>query len=521
MKKLKKSRVSWPPDPLLCQVKLFSSEDCPAEVASSRKSPVPDLPPGFESNLSDIPRLKWRYPSKFVLSPSWRVGAGQESTERQTQNLRIAKVLEAIYPHRSAIPYRSSVTPDVEGECYDDRKTPIIRLTPIEDEWEAAEKSSQTPLQSDNTMSRQCPLETRPPSSTQGPVHATVSARGADVSLAVSAGLTALTKSKEHQSMIDPDLLIKFLSDPKIIQNLISERIDKPSEAENPPLDTDITPRHDPKHVHNSAVDRTPQPLPMKQTPFTSPEPPRVSPPRYGNGNSHGGSMSVVPCTSVAIETPLLKPAQVCQLAPHSLNLQRPPPVFGGVPVSAGAKPSIRHQPGFSTLPMNPNPVEALPEPNRLVKPQSHSPFSTMSMNVVQASVGHGPGPRPGPGPKPGFQSGFNLNRVEVPIKQELGAPPPVKSVDYFKNLIREHGKDNAETTNEYRLQSRGFNTRAGDGNVVEEGKKQKPCMYFGSKRGCRLGDRCTFMHGDGPKLWGSSHMEAEAPRAKRPKFGT
>ena len=135
------------------QVKLFRTEDCPAKVASQAqrhtypkqsisKPRVPDLPPGFEGNhyaeklsVSTIPRIKWKRPSKviflytqsrdlekspfesfyvkvsfgfkqFIVSGTWLMGDGGESTERRTENLRISKVLEAIYPHRSTIPSR-------------------------------------------------------------------------------------------------------------------------------------------------------------------------------------------------------------------------------------------------------------------------------------------------------------------------------------------------------------------------------------------------------------------------------
>lgn len=130
---------------------MFRTEDCPAKVASqpqrhsypkqsSGKPRGPDLPPGFEGNhyavkpnVSNIPRIKWKRPPKvkikynpelgnplkllylilcvldlkqFAVNDAWLVGGGGESSERRTENLRISKVLQAIYPHRSAIPSR-------------------------------------------------------------------------------------------------------------------------------------------------------------------------------------------------------------------------------------------------------------------------------------------------------------------------------------------------------------------------------------------------------------------------------
>jgi hypothetical protein len=43
---------------------------------------------------------------QFSVNDTWLVGCGGGSSEWQNENLRISKVLEAIYPHRSAIPSR-------------------------------------------------------------------------------------------------------------------------------------------------------------------------------------------------------------------------------------------------------------------------------------------------------------------------------------------------------------------------------------------------------------------------------
>jgi hypothetical protein len=106
MKKTKKGRVSWASDSMLCQVKLFLSDDCPVKVASN-------LPPGFEATdyatkriISHIPRIKWKRPPLFVLDDALLVGSGGKSIETRSENLRISKVLEAFYPHRSVIPSR-------------------------------------------------------------------------------------------------------------------------------------------------------------------------------------------------------------------------------------------------------------------------------------------------------------------------------------------------------------------------------------------------------------------------------
>ncbi|KAF8099835.1 hypothetical protein N665_0237s0086 [Sinapis alba] len=517
MKRSKKSRVSWPPGPKLCQVKMFRTEDCPAKVASSYpkqssgKRQVPDLPPGFEGNhyadklsVSTIPRIKWKRPPKFLVSDAWLMGDGGESTERRTENLRISKVLEAVYPHRSTIPSRPSVSPVVEAESFDDRKTPAIRLTPIEDESESSEDSSNTSLESGFTTSKQSLLETKPPCSIQE----LVSRLAPELSLAASAALAALMKTSEQGSLVDPELLIKLLSDPKMIKNLITDTAGKSSETKNHPLETNNMLVQ--QHVTALPM-TTPHPaiLPQKQSftasqPFTKPEqrqvsppkpeqrqvsPPkpeqrRVSPPKPVNQNISSLNQinrnpvsiptSVQPCVSIATQPSL--PARLpSRSLPMNVNHQRPPHVF--------SEPKVT---------MNPQP-----------QPQHNSAYRSCEMNNVQAPVGFGRGPQTGFNNYP-----MNLNRIDVtgrvnPVVQ------PMRSDDYFKNLIREHGTVNHETTNQYYPQNGKFNGR------IDQTKVQKQCMYHGTARGCQMGDSCIYVH---DRL--RPNFEDEAPRAKRLKFG-
>ncbi|CAH8364446.1 unnamed protein product [Eruca vesicaria subsp. sativa] len=521
MKRSKKSRVSWPSGPNLCQVKMFRTEDCPAKVASqpqrlsypkqsSGKRQVPDLPPGFEGNhyaekisVSTIPRIKWKRPAKFMVSDAWLMGDGGESTERRTENLRISKVLEAMYPHRSTIPSRPSVSPVVEAESFDDSKTPVIRLTPIEDESESSEESSNTSLESNITANKQSSLETKPPCSIQQ----LASGLAPELSLAASAALAALMKTKEHGSMVDPDLLIQFLKDPEMIKNLITDSTGKSSETKNQPLEANNTnpTRFVPELV--SALPMTkPQPtiIPQKQSVapsqlFTMPEqrrasPPkpeqrRVSPPRPEqrrvsppkpvnqtisqlNQVNENLPMSVQPCVSIA-KQPSLQARLPSSSLPMNVNRQRPPQVF--------SEPKVT---------MNP-------------QPQHNSAYRTPEMNYVQAPVGFGRGPQTGFNTYP-----MNLNRTDVsgrvnPVVQ------PRKSDDYFKNLIRQHGTVNHETTNQYHSQTGKFNGR------IDHNKVQKQCMYYGTPRGCQMCDSCVHVH---DRFRPS--FEAEAPMAKRLKFG-
>ncbi|VVB05316.1 unnamed protein product [Arabis nemorensis] len=505
MKRSKKPRVSWPPGPKLCQVKMFRTEDCPAKVASqpqrhnypnqsSRKPRVPDLPPGFEGNhyadkpnVSNIPRIKWKRPLTFLANDSWLIGDGGESTERRTENLRIAKVLEAIYPHRSAIPSRPSVSPVVEAERFDDSNTPTIRLTPIEDECESADESSTTSLESSFVTNKQDQLETKLPCSTKEPV----SGLAPDLSLVASAALAALMKTKEQGSMVDPELLIKFLSDPEIIKNLITDTTGKSSETKNQLIDTNVNPtRLVPQHVTSSPMVRKPQPIiiPQEQSfaasqSFTNPEQRRVSPSMPGNGN-------------VSLRKPI-----------NGNPVNIPMPVHSSVGIAKEQPLPVRLP--SSSLPMNINfqrPQHTFSEQKVKVKPQPqlqhNSAFRTSEMNNVRASIGFGTGPQTGFNTYP-----MNLNRVDATRR-----PKPVvqsmKSLDYFKNLIREHGTENHET-NQFHSQTGKLN------GCIDQIKVQKQCIYYGTTRGCKLGDSCIYVH---DQL--RPNFEAEAPMAKRLKYG-
>lgn len=384
---------------------------------------------------------------------------------------------------------RPSVSPVVEAECFDDSKTPAIRLTPIEDECESSEESSHSTVESGFTPNKLGQLETKPPCSTQERVSG-LSGLAPDLSLAASAALTALMKTKEQGSMVDTDLLIKFLSDPKIIKNLITDTSGKSSETKNQPVDTNINSRLVPQPVTASSMARKLQPVIIPQEhsvaasrSFSNPER-RVSPPKPGYGNISppkpiNGEPSSIPMpvhfhVGIAKKQPL--PAQFPSSSLQmNLNLHRPQNVF--------SKPKII---------VNPQPQH-----------QFNSAFRTSEMNNVQSSIGLGRGPQTGFNSYP-----MNLNRADATVRPKLVVQQPMKGLDYFKNLIREHGTDNHET-NQYHSQTGIFNGR------IDNNKIQKQCIYFGTASGCKLGDSCIYVHDRF-----RPNFEVEAPRAKRMKFG-
>ncbi|GFY87875.1 zinc finger C-x8-C-x5-C-x3-H type family protein [Actinidia rufa] len=216
-----------------------------------------------KDKLSRIPQIQWKYPPKLKLSSNWHVAAGEASKEAETQKHREMRELEAIYPRLSDIPPNPSLRLDVQEDHLDDIHIPCVPITPIEEEggedlpsdMEApqnvsfnleSEGGEDLPsdtaapqndsfdseslafprgLASGNPIAPECVPQTSLISSTNdNPAAEVLSGFDTDVVVAVVAAVTAIKKSKEQGSLIDTDLLIKFLSDPKMIEKLIKEQ---------------------------------------------------------------------------------------------------------------------------------------------------------------------------------------------------------------------------------------------------------------------------------------------------------
>lgn len=204
----KSKRITWAPDVNLCQVRLFSTAKPPSEVGMGNRAYVQEKasrllqpgsyeegppPPGFEeiqpANLwrlrsSQMPFTKWRCPPRFEVNSEWQVVSGEESKEIEAQNQRQRRVLEAIYPRPSAIPPDPRAPVDAGESISDDRNTPLVPLTPIE-EADANNIAESTPqeLQAENI---------------------------------VAAALASVLG--DQMKLIDLDLLKRILSDPKLLQ---------------------------------------------------------------------------------------------------------------------------------------------------------------------------------------------------------------------------------------------------------------------------------------------------------------
>ncbi|XP_042493469.1 zinc finger CCCH domain-containing protein 6-like [Macadamia integrifolia] len=315
MRGLQKSkRVSWAPDVNLCQVRLFLSEDSPSQVGlgaqdhlqaktswllhSTGMGSDDHLPPGFEGahpanqlkkELSQIPLIKWKCPPKFVLTPSWQVVAGEESKEVEIQNQREMRVLEAVYPRPSAIPSSPSVSLEVEDYRHDDSHALIIPVTPIEDD-DATDPSCNlvapsNPMGSLPLVVPQGLLPSGTPPQSQYDLHSAPKAPtskklafGAvpgvepDVVAAASAAFTAIMRSNEPGSLIDRDLLIKILGNPKLIEKLVADHGNTTNSQTTPkPKSPPMTPLVPQSILPPAHINRTESDAPFSAAPTTGP----------------------------------------------------------------------------------------------------------------------------------------------------------------------------------------------------------------------------------------------------------
>ncbi|XP_061999491.1 zinc finger CCCH domain-containing protein 6-like [Rosa rugosa] len=501
MKRSRKS-ISWAPAVKLCQVKLFSSLDCPVEVGMKYQGHFQpktssmlhsssfehnDSPPGFEVGISvkqsklqhfPIPQIRWQCPSKLIMRDGWRVAAGEESEEAKAEKLREMRVLEAVYPRFSAIPPSPSVSLDVEHEHYDHSLTPCVPINPIEEESQE-DQEDLTPV--NTTVVSQLPgfsqgllasgtanvSESNPPGLEQVHAPGKLPNQSADFTAIASAALTAMKNSSEKESMIDTDLLIKILNDPKMLQKLINVHGPQANtgiasvNTHTAPSSKTVTP-YVPSSLSNSDMQRTP------------------------DGNFHmpgkvGTTLNAIP----------LQPDTV-QLS----GLKRPAP---SPPLPSSSSPQADHvQSGLKRPALSP------PLPS-LSSPQADHVLLPRLPNQAQPPLSASP-----------EQNMVPLGSFPV---QEPGI---VKDMNYYKNLIRQHGTENKEMQDPILLKNGNNHNHLVDlkmsvnSNPAEmRTKKPKHCMFFKTAKGCRKGANCEYLH-DMSLNWRTG-MEAQS--AKRMKL--
>lgn len=547
-------KVSWAPENNLCQVRLFLAEEAPLQAGQiglqdqlQAKKPWlwhaiesgidDDLPPGFESTLTSfrqqevsiVPQTPWRCPPRFVINHSWQVAAGDESKEIKLQCEREVRILEAVYPRPSSIP-PCPAEPSEAWEVYDDSVTPLIPLIPIEEEEEAEDlDNAKTLFGSHQSMQHLGSLgdkssgashsvendsgsslnSTGMPSYCDNSAtarveqnrHTTTSQYNTtiepDVAAAAAAAFVAIMRSNEEGSMIDQDLLIKILSNPQIIETLISQHIKN----------------------NNTKMECSPTSLPVNNKP---------------NGNEFTHKFE-----NDASFPSNYKP----QVAPYvNLGTNKNRVSNGEMPSSqAQSSPSlpISEARAFITPEPVPRPSEGLEITNA-----RNNKMSMASSAPLPSTSGHGSSQmvsRPAMLPVTSTNAVCNIPNVVPATTQTIIAGPnwtSSQNEQYYKNLIQQHGGPNKndhihQNGLHYRkelIQQHGGQqnfergTQLQPGNMgghscvidMNKAKFRKNCLYFNSPKGCRRGSTCLYLHdhADRPRI-----DESDMQQTKRAKI--
>ncbi|GAB4847517.1 hypothetical protein Ancab_026576 [Ancistrocladus abbreviatus] len=608
----KSSRVTWAPDVNLCQVRLFLSDSFPSEVGfynddhfqaktswllHTNDVEFDDLPPGFEGfRYSDpfrkeqyhVPQVKWKCPPRFLLNDNWHVATGEESEECEAQRLREMGILEAIYPRPSAIPPSPSISLDVEECDFDDRHTPVIPITPIEEEDamdmscnveplppKVSLKLTSRQLDALSTVTPNTAEVDLPPVADKKRPPGLLAGLEADVVAAASAAFTALLKSNEQGSMIDTDLLIKILSEPKLIElvktfgsfesakplptpteympaSLSKPAVPEPRVAhEKEYFISSTLPISEPKRTSSLTIAEHPTVVSQKPTNNESMKPSTASNPT-SNALPVPAKMEAVPSVpfsqdpyKVLSQKPvnetlemLLKTLQAPKgmntvlsmlasvaesdkvLAVKSENLVLEPGISSSMPVSKPASPKLTRESVYA-LPRKPDssriaPIlmqaKLFPSPTSVSKlAASFGPLSPKGLDA--SSLTRSANGRVQAMPRLRLHSLHSLPSQESSFLTMKA--PVVKDANYYKSLVKQHGTERQETRQQcFDGQSRGCSELALNsiqGDV--KAKIQKPCIYFHSTKGCWNGSNCPYQHDLTLQLRAGSIPEAHSTK--------
>lgn len=335
---------------------------------------------------------------------------------------------------------------DVERERYDHSLTPCVPINPIEEE----SQEDQEDLATVNTIVGSQPpgfpegllasgtsnaSESNPPGFEQVHVPRKLPNQSTDFAAVASTALTAIKTSTEKGSMIDTELLIKILNDPKMIKKLIN--------------------------VHAPQADPG---IPSINT-LTAPS-----------------SKTVATYVSSSLS---------------NCDMQRTPDVNFHMPGTVGTMNTIPLELDTGRISGLKRPAQSEPLP-RLSSPQAD--------HVMLA--------RPN-------QAQLNTVPVSSFPVQEAGT---VKDMNYYKNLIRQHGIEQKESQDSVSCNNGNNHNHMRDlkmslnFNPTElKAKKSKPCMFFKSAKGCRNGVNCEYLHDTSLHWRTGSKLEAQS--AKRMKL--
>lgn len=198
---------------------------------------------------------------------------------------------------------------NTEDSPYDDRQTPTIPITAIEDEDVAADSSSEpmtivsVPLSAQSLQqSIGVPSSSQhgAPDMTNAPAPEKPAAGmtlGTDFG-SFTAALTGLVNSNEQGNLIDHELLIKILSNPKMVEKLVTDYGTTNTNTQNTPISwSPPVAISDPPPAH---VNRTPSSIPLSAPVSSGP----LYPQPNGAGMGHLPNSRLPPPQAVPIPCP-------------------------------------------------------------------------------------------------------------------------------------------------------------------------------------------------------------------------
>uniref|UniRef100_M0ZVP3 Zinc finger (CCCH-type) family protein n=2 Tax=Solanum tuberosum TaxID=4113 RepID=M0ZVP3_SOLTU len=303
------------------------------------------------------------------------------------------------------------------------------------------------------------------PPAKHNPVTQNIPGFEGDLTVAIATAVAALAKSQEQDSLIDTNLLVRLLLNPKEIPKLMNDHglatnaktgaatIDSLVAAMSRPVDLPVPlPRTKPDKVIIKPINEYQAP--------------------------HAGSGPIFGPKPMAKSVPLTMTKPETSVKSNLVNEQRAPPHVGTANIRESK--SLAHPTSDLNLEKIKKLINKYGVPDNVGgKPLVNSelvPSSCSKYDVVSPNVGH-----------------------TSPFSSMTSPTPLHKDINYCKSLIKQHGEI-CESAVDDRLQN--TNPRGNYTRVPGLLMNQKPiqcsltrCVFFNEPRGCRNGSSCPFLH--------------------------
>ncbi|XP_073315303.1 zinc finger CCCH domain-containing protein 6-like isoform X2 [Primulina huaijiensis] len=371
--------------------------------------------------------------------------AGEESTEIEAQNQREMRVLEAVYPRLSAIPPNPSALMCAEDSIVNDQNTPVVPITPIEEEEAALDNTTFTSEATTTNLTSSHP---------QHPSHSSILSHGTatneilstdvepDVVSAAQAALTSILSNGDQHNLIDRELLLKILSNPKTVEQLLT----------------------------NHATYSSSQNMPSSGMP-------NMPSSKFQGQPIIGGQPGTTSSTQ------LMPSSHASNLSSYSLQNVPSIGVHNAPSTSTQYTPNLRSPPKNSFDSVNFATDRREPLSTHLPRPEIISP------SMATASIPFYPPMR-----------NVRPSLPDVIMSAPSPGVPLVKDASYYKSLIQQHGEERRESLPQFSKQSNqplGTSQEPMHVAKLKDSKQKimKPCIFFNSARGCRNGAKCPYQH--------------------------